>query len=223
VGIHDGHRQRTKQRFLEHGLENFSDVNALELLLYYALPQQDTNPLAHRLLDRFGSLSAVMDASPAELTAVEGVGASTATLLRLIPAVSRRYMLDKTPDDEVILTASDAGRYFLPRFMYQREEVLYALFLDPRRVPLACREIGRGLVNAVDIHTRHLAEQALELHAAAVILAHNHPSGITTPSREDEQATLMMRNALALVSVELTDHIIVSGTDYTSMRECGSL
>ena len=90
MGIHDGHRERMKKRFLEHGLDNFDDVNALELLLFYALPRKDTNALAHALLDRFGSLAGVLDASAADLLSVDGVGESIAGLLRLIPERSRR-------------------------------------------------------------------------------------------------------------------------------------
>ena len=223
MGIHDGHRQRTKQRFLRHGLDNFDDVNVLELLLYYALPRQDTNPIAHRLLERFGSLSAVLEASEAQLCAVDGIGESAAALLRLIPAVSQRYMLDKTRENTLIDSATAAGRYFLPRFMYEREEVLYALFLNARNGVLDCRELSRGHISAVEIPVRRLVETALELHASSVILAHNHPSGVVTPSRADEQATRNIREALALVDVELTDHIVVSGCEYASMRECALL
>lgn len=223
MGIHDGHRQRMKQRFARHGLDNFDDVNVLELLLYYALPRQDTNPLAHRLLERFGSLSGVMDATEAQLRSVEGVGENAAVLLRLIPAISRRYMLNKTPNKTVVATASDAGRYFLPRFMYEREEVLYALFLDARKMVLDCREMSRGHINAVEIPVRRLVEQALELRSSGVILAHNHPSGVVTPSMEDEHTTRVIREALALVEVELVDHVVVAGCEYSSMRECAML
>lgn len=223
MGIHDGHRQRMKQRFARHGLDNFDDVNVLELLLYYALPRQDTNPLAHRLLDRFGSLSGVMDATEAQLRSVEGIGESAAVLLRLIPAVTQRYMLDKTPSRPTVITAADAGRYFLPRFMYEREEVLYALFLDSRNTALDCRELNRGHIHAVEMPVRRLVEQALELRASGVILAHNHPSGIVTPSKEDEETSCTVREALALVDVYLTDHIVVAGSEYSSMKECGML
>jgi len=223
MGIHDGHRQRMKQRFLRHGLENFDDVNVLELLLYFALPRQDTNPLAHRLLNRFGSLSGVLDASESQLCSVEGVGDNVAALIRLIPAVSQRYMLDKTPSKEIVDSVTAAGRYFLPRFMYEQEEVLYALFLNARKAVLSCREMNRGCIHAVEIPVRRLVEHALELHASYVVLAHNHPSGVLTPSREDEQTTYTIRDALALVDVELLDHVIVSGCEYSSLRECAAL
>lgn len=219
MGLHDGHRSRMKDRFVRHGLENFDDLNVLELLLFYALPRRDTNVVAHALLDRFGSLSAVLEADMAELCAVPGVGESAGTLLHLIPAVSRRYMVEKSADAELVDTPAAAGRYFIPRFMYETEEVLYALFLDARKKPIVCRELSRGVVDAVEIHTRRLVEMALARRASAVILAHNHLSGSALPSAEDETTTRQLTQALSLVGVELADHVIVSGCDYVSMRE----
>lgn len=113
--VHKGHRQRMKRRFLEHGLDNFDDVNVLELLLFYADPRRDTNPLAHALLDQFGSLAGVLEAAPGDLEKIPGIGENAATLLRLIPEVSGRYMVTKTPETEPVETAAQAGRYFLPR------------------------------------------------------------------------------------------------------------
>ena len=223
MGVHDGHRQRMKKRFLDHGLDSFDDINALELLLFYALPRQDTNVTAHALLSRFGSLHAVLEAPLSELTAVEGMGENSAVLLRLIPAVSRRYMLDKTPDGVPIDTPVAAGRYFLPWFMYETEEVVYALLLDARKRPICCREIGRGTVNAAEITARRLAELCLEKRASAVILSHNHLSGVVMPSAEDEKTTHRLRESLALVGVELVDHIVVAGYKYSSMKEGGML
>ncbi|MBQ1834845.1 MAG: hypothetical protein II111_03925, partial [Oscillospiraceae bacterium] len=95
---HGGHRARLKQRFLEHGLDNFNDLNALELLLFYAIPRQDTNEIAHRLLDRFGSFAAVLEATLEELQEIPGVGENTATLLKLIPQIDRRYLMSKTEE-----------------------------------------------------------------------------------------------------------------------------
>ena len=223
MGAHDGHRQRMKRRFLEHGLDNFDDVNALELLLFYAQPRQDTNAMAHALLGRFGSLSAVMEATPAELHSVKGIGDSAAALLGLIPAVSRRYMLDKSPTAEPVDTPTAAGRYFIPRFMYETEEVVYALLLDARKQPICCREMSRGTVNAAEINTRRLVELVLERRASAVILSHNHLSGVALPSAEDEISTAQLRRALSLLGVELSDHIIVAGCEYVSMAESGLL
>jgi len=223
MGIHDGHRQRVRARFLKHGLENFDDITALELLLFYARPQGDTNPLAHALIDRFGSLCAVLEAPESELVKVSGVGATTAALLKLIPAVSRRYMIAQTAAYDVIDTPGKAGRCMLPYFVDAREERVYALFLDARRRNLGCEELGRGVVNAVDINARRLASMALERNASYVVLAHNHLSGVALPSAEDEESTLRLAEALKLIGVGLCDHIVVAGCDYVSMRECGML
>ena len=221
MGIHDGHRKRLKDRFLTHGLDNFDDLNALELLLCYALPRQDTNPIAHALLERFGSLDAVLEASSDELQKVSGIGENAAALLRLIPAVSRRYMLQKTPPGEVIASVTQAGRYLIPYFMYEREEVVYALLLDARRRPICCTEIARGTVDAADISPRRLATLCLEKNASRVLLAHNHLSGNTSPSVEDEHTTRLLAEALRLVGIPLADHLIVAGYNYTSMKESG--
>lgn len=223
MSVHDGHRERMKERFRGHGLENFNDINALELLLFYAVPRRDTNALAHALLERFGSFSAVMEADEPELLAVPGIGENAVTLLRLIPAVSRRYLLDKSPAGEPVATAAAAGRYFIPRFMYETEEVVYALLLDARKRPIRCEAVGRGTVDAAEINARKLAELALQYRASAVILAHNHRSGVAQPSAEDESATVRLERALDLLGVELADHIIVAGNDYLSMREAGYL
>ena len=221
MGVHDGHRSRMKERFRGHGLENFNDINALELLLFYAAPRRDTNGLAHALLERFGSFSAVLEANEQELLAVPGIGENAVTLLRLIPAVSRRYLLDKTPTNEPIDSAAAAGRYCIPRFMYETEEVVYALLLDARKRPVQCAAVSRGTVDAAEINARRLAEIALQYRASAVILAHNHHSGVALPSVEDETATARLSRALDLLGVELSDHIIVAGNDYISMRESG--
>lgn len=218
---HDGHRARMKRRFLDHGLDNFDDINALELLLFFAAPRRDTNGLAHLLLDRFGSLDGVMEAAPEDLASVQGIGENAVCLLRLIPAMCRRYVIAKRPDAEPVDTPSAAGRFFVPYFLYETEEVILALLLDARHRPLDCREVGRGVVNAAQICQRRLAELCLNRRASAVIVAHNHPSGVATPSREDEEFTRSLKNALALLGVELIDHIVLAGTEYVSMNESG--
>ena len=223
MSVHSGHRERMKKRFLEHGLDNFDDHSALELLLFYAIPRRDLNPVAHALLERFGSLNGVFEASAAELRQGEGLGENAATLLRIIPQVSRRYMLSRTPAGAVLDTVAQAARYLIPYFMYERDEVVYVLCLDARRRAVCCREIGRGVVNAAAVNARRIAELALEQRAGSVILSHNHLSGNALPSAEDENATRQIARALALLGVELLDHIVVAGCDYVSMAECGTL
>ena len=223
MGIHDGHRQRMKKRFLDHGLDNFDDINVLELLLFYAQPRRDTNELAHALIERFGSLRGVLESSPAQLKGVSGIGDNAVTLLSLIPAVSRRYMTETVPQNDPVDKPSTAGKYFVPRFMYEKEEVVLALLLDARNRPITCLELSRGVVNAADISTRKLAELCLEHRASSVMLAHNHLSGVPMPSAEDEAVTRQLRDTLWALGVNLSDHVIVAGSKYVSMRQIGFL
>ncbi len=220
---HSGHRQRLKTRFARYGLDSFSDLNALELLLFYVLPRQDTNPLAHALLETFGSLEAVLEARPEELRAVPGMGENAALFLQLIPALSRRYLIRKSDTISSVTTPEEAGEYLLPHFYYQPDELVYALFLDSRSHILACEQVNRGVVNAAEIGVRALVGRALELKSSAVILAHNHPSGICMPSTEDESATLRLRQSLRTVGIDLSDHLIMAGDEYLSMSEVGIL
>ncbi len=223
MGVHDGHRQRMKKRFAEHGLENFEDVNALELLLFYALPRCDTNVVAHRLLDRFGSLPGVLEAPLDELSAVEGIGESGAVFLRLIPAVSRRYMIEREGSIKSIGNSDDAGKFFLPRFLYETDEVVYMACLDSIHRVIYCGEIGRGVVNAAEVSVRKIVEIAIRQNSAAVILAHNHVNGIALPSREDEMTTRQVASALNMVGITLADHIVAAGDEFVSMADSGMI
>lgn len=220
----EGHRDRMRRRFLRHGLDNFDDHNVLELLLFFAIPRRDTNALAHRLIDRFGSLSGVFEADPQALMTVEGVGEKTAALLHLVPEAARRYLMDKT-EPGIILTTSDAvGKYFLPRFMNCRDERVYMACLDAKLKVIHCREIGvAGSTVSARFDVRTVVQTALLQNASAVVLAHNHTSGIALPSVEDEEATRQVRQALAMVGISLIDHIIVAGDDFVSLADNGLL
>lgn len=221
MGIHDGHRERMKKRFNEHGLENFDEVNVLELLLFYGLPRGDTNPLAHKLLDRFGSLAAVLDAPLEELLKVEGVGENTATLLRLVPQLSRRYMVSKSSFVGILDSVESIGEYIVPRFYGEKDEVIYIINLDAKLKVINSRCIARGQAETVGFSVRKAVEAALAANASAVILAHNHTSGIALPSREDKEATARLFEALRAVDIVLLDHIIVADDDFVSLAESG--
>lgn len=218
---HSGHRRRMRERFLSHGLDNFDDHNVLELLLFYALPRQDTNRLAHRLMEHFGSLDAVLDATVEELTAVEGVGPGAAALLKLVPDVGRRYQIRKNEPGRILSDTEAVGRYLVPRFLGQRDEVALLVCLDAKLKVLCCREVGRGDVSSARLNLRRVVETALGQNAAAVILAHNHVSGIALPSSEDLNTTTQVYQLLRQVNVILQDHIIVAGDDFISLRDDG--
>lgn len=221
MGVHDGHRERLKARFLEHGMDSFNDLNALELLLFYAIPRRDTNVIAHALMDRFGGLSGVFDASIPELMDVSGIGENAALLIKLVPQMMKKKELSKVRDMRIFHKSSQVAQFLIPRFMEEREELVLVVCLDTRNSLLCCEVLNRGVVNAVDISTRRLAEHALKHKASAVILAHNHPDGVAMPSREDEVFTAKAQDALRLIGIRMMDHIIVAGKNYFSMRDSG--
>ena len=218
MGIHDGHREKMRRRFQETGLEGFADHEALELLLYYAIPRRDTNELAHRLLARYGSLSALLQAPIEDLRRVEGVGESAAVLLKLVPAFV--YKAQRSAGQETVLNSTEkAGRYLLSCFAGERNEVIYQLCLDRKGKLLARKRLSEGGSAAAELNIRRLVENALLSSASAVILSHNHPSGIALPSREDYATTQQAQDALRTIGVELLDHIIVAEDDYVSLAD----
>lgn len=219
--MHTGHRERLKQRFLEEGLDNFTDVQALELLLFYGIVRQDTNPIAHNLIAHFGSLSQVLEASPAELKKVKGISEHTAILLNLIPQLGRYYQVDCTQRMEILPTLDACGAYLVPRFFGRTRETVFLLCLDAKCKVLCCKEVGEGSVNAASISQRKVVETALAANATTVVLAHNHPSGIALPSDEDVQTTRRIAAALQAVEIQLADHIVVAEGDYVSMVQSG--
>lgn len=223
MGIHDGHRERLRSRFLEHGLDNFNELNALELFLFYSIPRQDTNALAHVLLDHFGSLSAVFEASEQELLAIPGVGTTTASLILLVPQITKKCEISKIERKKPIMNSEDAASYLMPRFMYEMDEVVLMLCLDSQRRVICCTEIGRGVVNSVETSLRRIVEIALRNKTAFVIISHNHPDGIALPSKEDDSVTSQISTALSMVAIPLVDHIIVAEDDYVSYSDSGML
>lgn len=221
MNVHEGHRERMKNRFMEQGLDVFDDHQVLELLLFYAMPRRDVNPLAHELLLQFGSLEGVFEAPAEELSKISGIGESSICLLKLIPEVSRRYMMDKNKFDNILDSSAKAGAYLLPRYMYERDEVVFLICLDAKCRVLCCRELFRGVNNSAEISIRKIVELALAKNASSVIISHNHTSGIALPSIEDEMTTKRVKSALETMSVTLADHIIVAGDDYISMADSG--
>ena len=221
MSIHKDHRQRVRERYLKEGLDGFSEVQVLELLLFYVIPRQDTNPIAHRLIDRFGSLYQALEAPVEELEKVEGIGPNAALLLSLITAVARVYAVNRTEKQKILRTIEDCGEYLKSFFIGRRSEMVYLLCLDAKCKVLGCREIGEGSVNSANVPIRRIVETALGLNATSVVLAHNHPSGIALPSGEDVLTTHRVAAALSTVDIVLVDHIIVADDDYVSMVQSG--
>ena len=222
MGLHDGHRQRAKDRYRQLGADALADHELLELALFYAIPRQDTNETAHRLLKRFRSLQGVLQATPEELEKEEGVGRSAALLLCLIGDISRRARVTSLP--EKILNSPDrTGAYFMELLTGQKRELLYQVCLDGKGKVLSCKCLSQGSADMTSLSIRQVVENALLSGAAGVVLGHNHPSGVALPSAEDRAATLQVRDALATMDIRLLDHIIIAENDFISMRDTASL
>lgn len=220
MGTHDGHRQRLKTEFLARP-DSFPDHKLLELLLFYANPRSDTNPLAHELIDHFGSLAGILDATPEELQKVKGVGEHAAVLFKAVKEFSGRYLTVRTQVDDIARSTRDFYTLLRPYFFGARNEMLCLLCLDGKHKVLGIRRLGEGNVNAVNITTRLIAEAALSLNASAVVLAHNHVSGIAFPSDEDIATTNSLAPILNTLGVVLVDHLIFVDDDMVSLRDSG--
>jgi DNA repair protein RadC len=221
--IHTGHRQRMKEEFLARGLEGMPDHRVLELLLFYAIPQGDVNPLAHELLDRFGTLSDVFHAPYEELLKVKGVGANTATLIQLIPALGARYLADRVSLDGQLTRVEDYMEVLGPYFFGARVELCYLMCMDGKNKLITCRKLGEGVVDQVSVTRRKVVETALACNAARVVLAHNHVSGVAQPSSADVEYTRQLCRLLQEVNVTLVDHLVIVDGDMVSMAQSGYL
>jgi len=221
MSIHDGHRERVMERFLREGLDGFTEIQALELLLFFSIPRGDTNPIAHALLDRFGSLDKVLDANVEQLMSVEGIGPKSARLIRVIKEMGRYYEITRARQERVLPTIEECGDYLKAYFKNRKNETVFLLCLDAKMKVLSCREVGEGSVNYASVPIRRVVEMALEAGASSVVLSHNHPSGIALPSGEDIQTTRRVAMALSAVEITLVDHIVVADEDYVSMVQSG--
>ena len=223
MSIHDGHRDRMRRQLKTSGMDSLSDVQVLEVLLYYAAPRGDTNPTAHALLSRFGTLDSVFSAPESELKKVNGVGDAAAQLIRLVPQVARRCLMSRSAQIEILDTTSKCGQYLLPYFHGESEEVVYLLCLDAKCKAICCVPVHRGSITAASISVRKIVQTALNQNAASVVLAHNHPSGYALPSPEDLDTTRTLQTALQAVGIVLADHIIVADDDFVSLADDGYL
>ncbi len=221
MSIHDGHRKRLKERFVKEGLDNFQPNQVLELLLFYCIPRKDTNEIAHHLLERFGSLSGVVEATVDELEKVPGMGENAAMFLSLLSAFSRYCQVDRALNEEKFTTIENCGKYLMAKFSGKRNETVLLLCLDAKGKMICCRDVGEGSVNSASVPIRRIVEIALGVNASSVVLAHNHPSGLAIPSADDVHTTKRLAQALQAVDIVLADHLVVADEDYVSLAASG--
>lgn len=220
-GIHDGHRERTKRRFLKSGLDAFEPHNVLELMLFFAIPKRDTNELAHRLIETFGSFDKVLEADVEQLAKVKGMGEHSATLLKLFLASYGYYEREKSKEGFIATSSNEVVNYVKSLYVGEKNEIVYLLCLDVKLKLINCVKISDGSVNSASVSVRRVVEAATANGAVAVILAHNHPNGFATPSAEDIMTTKRILKALYPIDIQLSDHIVVGTNGAVSMADAG--
>lgn len=220
INIHEGHRNRLRERFVnEGGLDSFNDHQALELLLFMCLPRCDTNAIAHELLDKFGSFSSVLDKTPEELADINGIGEKAAVSICMIKELCRRYYDDRLLPNAVLDTTEKMAEFFIPKFIGRTDECVYCVCLDNTCRVVACELAFKGSVSSAGVSVRKFAECAIKYKCSNIIIAHNHPQGLALPSSSDITATQNIVNALDSMDIRVVDHIIVAKNDCVSMFE----
>lgn len=216
--LHQNHRARVRETFRKAGVDGMPDHNLLELLLFYSIPRKDTNELAHKLIETFGSLNGVFDASYERLAEVEGMGESSALLLSLVPGICRRYIEGMTDKKKINLSTPEAvSDYLVKKYYGCKTEVFYMLCLDALGNLINCCKLSEGSSGAVVVDKRIMLEAALRNNADKIIFAHNHPNGIAVPSKNDLEMTYDFSSVLSTVGIRLSDHFIVAGGETLSL------
>lgn len=219
--IHEDHRKRMKEVYLKNGLDAFSDIEKLEFILYFGVARKYTNPIAHRLLDEFGSFDKVLEAPIEKLARIEGVGEHTAILLSLLLKVTSAY--GKSKCENYIPGTNSAKKYCENLFKGKNVEEFYVICLTSSNRVTSCTMINRGTISEVAVDIRKLTNLAMSSNCERMILAHNHPQGLPRPSDEDVVFTSKILFSCILNSIEVLDHIIVSDVGSFSFEEAGIL
>ncbi len=214
---HEGHRSRLRKRYLDYGIDNFENHEILEMLLYNCYTRRNTSDIAHKLIERFGSISAVFDA-PVDLLVEAGVSESVAAFLHMIPDVSRIYLDDRNKSSEKVIQLKELCDYFKNKFIGRKDEAVYLLLLDNKKKELFSGVVATGTSASSDVPLRKIVDLALRYNATFAVIAHNHLSGMAVPSKADMQATQVLSDTLRTVGINLLDHIIIADDDSSSLR-----
>ena len=209
----EGHRQRLRDKFLAQGIEAFTDAEIIELLLTFGTPRSDCKEAARALLAQFGSLPAVLDAAPVQLQQVKGVGPKNTFALHFIKGVARRYLHQRVVGKEYVRSSREVADYLIHSMRGLQHEVLTVVFLDAAHAVLDATVVAEGTVTVNTIYPRELVKAALARNASALVIAHNHPSGSLTPSRQDNELTRSLYLVCSFMHLDLLDHLIIGAGD----------
>ncbi len=216
-----GHRRRLRERFARHGFDGFHDYEVLELLLTYAIPRVDVKPIAKRLLQVFGTLAGVFDATAAELAQIEGLGEKGAVFLTLIRQVEVRYLASDLPGKRVFDRPQRVKDHLRLLVQGRGMECFGAIFADQQHRHIATQILFEGTVDRTAVYPRNLIKRAIELDAKALILFHNHPGGAPRASAEDIELTRRVAEACRPLEMKVLDHFLVAGNEVLSFKENG--
>jgi len=213
-----GHRKRLRDRFLQSGLDGFSDYEIVELLLTLGTPRRDCKQIAKEAIKEFKGLQGVLNASVQELQQIKGIGPSNAFGLKLFQAVSERYTKDNI-SKKLSLSSADAVASYLQKLIgMETKEHFVILYLDSRH-KLIVDDVSIGTLNASLVHPREVFKKAILTNAAQCIVAHNHPSGDPEPSPQDIALTRQLVDASKIIGIDLIDHVIVTNDKFRSLKE----
>lgn len=218
--IHKGHRERVKRKFLDQGFTNSTpDHEIIEMLLFYSIARQDTNGIAHNLLNHFGDFSQLLEARPEEIMQVKGVSEHTAVLIKMLLPIFRRYNERKSTRETLTLdNYNDFIKYVMDMYIGESKEVARVFFFNNKKQLLGKEIINSGDVGSVSISNRKIVELVLKYGATGIVLVHNHPQGFPVVSLEDRTVTQEVKNAVRAIDAHLIDHIIVANGTYYTMR-----
>lgn len=220
----EGHRQRLRQRFVEHGLEKFTDEEIVELLLTFGTPRRDCKQAARALLADFGSIRAVFEAPYSELARIPGLGSNNPAAIKFIYEVAGKYLEQRLVGRDYLASSRLVHEYLIHHMGNLAKEVFKVIYLDGANGVLTVEDAARGTVGSAHVHPRELIERALTLRAAAFVFAHNHPSGNIRPSPDDDRLTRQLVHAARLMEMRVVDHLVIGrGGEYFSFRDSGRL
>jgi DNA repair protein RadC len=210
-----GHRQRLRDRFLDRGLDGFSDAEILELLLSFGTPRSDCKEPARAALQQFGTFAAVLETPLAALQEIKGIGPKNGFGVHFIQAVARRYLKDRLQGKRYLHSSTDVRDYLLHAMRGLKKEVLTVIYLDSSHAILDTETVAEGTINVNTVYPRELVKKALRQNAAAMIIAHNHPSGSLDPSPQDMQLTRTLSLLGSMMQIQLLDHIIIGNGSFS--------
>jgi len=213
-----GHRQRLRKRFIDGGPAAVADYELLELILFLAIPRQDTKPLAKALIERFGGFAEAVSASPSALAQVKGMGEAAIVALKTVAAGAERLAREEASAHPALSSFQAVVDYCRIAMARRPVEQFRLLFLDKQNVLIRDEVQGEGTIDQTPAYPREVVRRALELGATAVILAHNHPSGDPTPSKADVTLTKAIARAGEAVGVQILDHVIVGRKGHVSLK-----